>query len=236
MELAPTLYHFDINGTIIGTDSTNIGETIHDAALEGLARSMTWLLNGDSALPHHETYYEHIKKYDTEGYKNRIANLLGNHPHLKPKYDLLCDAYKKGLFESFLHFLETTIVGKPDQVVIFRTFGHDGNQVLQLLKCDNRFEHLNTIILEDLTNIPSILNAKQHQLILYQDDYETWNNANRNPLFGKVIKSIDGWNQCGFDDNRCMVAEGNIETVRIFKVNTFEAAIDKFYFINLMST
>ena len=37
-----TIYHFDINGTILGTDSTDEKAHITDAIYEGLARSI-WL-------------------------------------------------------------------------------------------------------------------------------------------------------------------------------------------------
>lgn len=232
----PTVYHFDINGTIIGTDSTNVGETIEHAAAEALARSVTWMPDGRLTQPHELSFYEQIKKTDPD-YKQRIARLIDSHLHLKEKYDDLRVAFQGGLFESFLRLLEQRVVNQTKQVVVLRTFGYDGDQVIRMLKADDRFSNIRTFIwtekLLDAERLSAMLELDRYQLVLFQDDYEKWNDANRDPLFGKVIDHMEGWQQFGFDDNPCMTMGKHADNIKLFRINTYSAATNPNYYIDL---
>lgn len=61
------VYHFDINGTVIGTDSTD-HVTVEDIASEAFSRSIN--VEGNRYKDDEMRYYDHIKS-TTKNYKQK---------------------------------------------------------------------------------------------------------------------------------------------------------------------
>lgn len=219
------VYHFDINGTIIGTDSTD-NASVQEAASESFSRSIN--LAGEICKESEISYYTHVKDSDKD-YKTKIYGFIDQFPQHKAQYDTLVEAFKSGLFKSFLKLVDTEFKSNKSLLVL-RTFGKDTESIVSLLKSYNmtfvsyKSEQLN----DELYNSCH----KQGVHIRVQDDYHKWNSNGRTAAFGKQIKSFQGIVQYAFDDNFCMNCG---DDVKFHHVNTLLAALDENYYSNVVA-
>jgi predicted transcriptional regulator len=245
-----TIFHFDINGTIIGVDATD-NHSIEEAVLESVCRSIPY--NGD-------TYYNHLKKSFTD-YKKHVKNVLSVYPEHFETCKKLCIVYHKYFFPSFLKVIENL---KEHDKIFLRTFGQDGQDVIDKLRklynlefcvyhCkynygEAKFYYESNGISTDPRIIYSVSNTcNKHVLII--DDYQYWNNNNREAKYGKFIPYITDMphtktadtdlnvsiqKQIAFDDNDCMWTD-NSDKVKIHKIVTIDAALDEYYYLNFIN-
>lgn len=218
------VYHFDINGTILGTDSTD-NASIEDMTCESIARSIN--LVGEIVHGDQQTYYSFVKN-NYKDYKRQVYNLLDTFPQLADKHEKLLEVFKVGLFPSFLKLVDTEFKDN-NSLLVLRTFGKDRGFVVTLLESKG----LKFVSYESDELCPNIYN-KCHEEgihIMVTDDYKKWNNGGRSVEFGKEVRSYDGFEQYAFDDNLCMFCG---DGVKFYHVNTLEAALDENYYINLL--
>jgi hypothetical protein len=182
------IYHFDINGTIMGADSTD-DASIEDMASEAFSRSIN--TEGEIYKPGEVTYYSHIKsKYND--YKRKIYEFPNEFPQHKITYDRLVTVFKSGLFESFLKLVNRQFKNNKS-LLLLRTFGKDRDFVATMLKqygmdfVSYKSEELNDILYRECHD--------KGVHIMVQDDYHKWNNNGRKVEFGKEIKYIEGFTQ-----------------------------------------
>lgn len=217
------VYHFDINGTIIGTDSTD-NVSIEEMASEALSRSIS--LDGEIS-GEELTYYLHIKQ-TTKDYKSKIYNCVDEFPQHKDRYNQLVKVFKQGLFESFLKLVDREFKNNKSLLVL-RTFGKDRDFVASMLKDRNM-----TFVSYKSGELNDKLYRDCHEKgvhIMVQDDYKRWNDNGRAVEFGKEIKHFEGIIQYGFDDNPCMNCESG---VGFYRVNTLRAALEEDYYIKML--
>ena len=218
------VYHFDINGTILGTDSTD-NVPVESIASEAFARSIN--LVGEVYEAGEQTYYSHIKHTNKE-YKKVIYNFINDFPQHQDKYTKLVNVFQNGLFPSFLKLVNLEFKNNQSLLVL-RTFGKDREWVARLLET----RQLQFVVhISDELNLQlykECLNKGVH--IMVQDDYHRWNSNGKKVEFGKDIKYIDGITQYGFDDNVCMNCDVG---VKFHHVNTLQAALDEHYYVNLV--
>ena len=122
------VYHFDINGTILGTDSTD-NASIEETASEAFARSIN--IDGEIRKPGETTYYSLIKSTFIN-YKIKVYNFVNYFPQQKDKYNELVEAFKQGLFKSFLKIVDREF-STNESLLVLRTFGKDREFVASLL-------------------------------------------------------------------------------------------------------
>jgi hypothetical protein len=235
------ILHFDINGTIIGTDSTD-SHSIESAVCESLCRSIRF---------NNDTYYNHLKSnyYD---YKKRVNNVLSCYPEYIETVKKLCVIYQGYFFPSFIKVIQSL---KPTDKVMLRTFGQDGSDVISKLDklYTMKFETFHCRYSNDKPEfyyegegLPVTLkqiyqNVKDHVLII--DDYGNWDRNNRKAESGKFIEHIDDVEQIAFDDNNCMFTDITNNTdntddsnnIKIYKIVTVDAALDDQYYLNLIN-
>jgi hypothetical protein len=124
-------FHFDINGTIIGTDSTDKA-TLDEAVCECICRN--------TCYTGYESYYAYLKETFPASYKDKCYQLEGQ-DELRSQ---LKSVFQKGLFDSFLAVLKLY----PDDEFVLRTFGHDGPMVLNCLSSEDRQKSI-TLVQDD---------------------------------------------------------------------------------------
>ena len=218
------VYHFDINGTILGTDSTD-NASIEETACEAFSRSIT--KNGEICQSGEKTYYSHIKESCID-YKRKIYNFPNDFPEHRGKYNELVLALRRGLFKSFLKIVEREFSNNKSLLVL-RTFGKDREFVASMLHAYNMnfvvhtSEELNDSLYRDCHS--------RNLHIMVTDDYNRWNDNGRKVEFGKHIKYFEGMEHFAFDDNLCMYCD---EGVKFYHVNTLRAALEDDYYINLL--
>ena len=240
--------HFDINDTITAFDKTD--EISHKEKCNIIvARSVygkviddEWVMNDDIYDEHESiTFYDYIKGKDKD-YKNTTSHFTENNTYGKQLYQvikpMLDKMNKSFLFESF-----TNLVEKLDDNVkiIFRTFGNDGDKVLENFKHKDVLSGYfdvdklclnNGVILHGLQEINEfILLNKSHLFI--QEDYHYWNNHGKDKLYGKQLMGSANFTQLFFDDNPCVHVVDNTNATFI-KINTLQAMMDKDYYVNLI--
>ena len=219
------VYHFDINGTILGTDSTD-NASIEETACEAFSRSVSE--NGEVYRPGEKTYYSYIKESVVD-YKHKIYNFPNDFPDHRAKYNELVSALRQGLFKSFLKLVEREFSNNKSLLVL-RTFGKDRAFVASMLNAYNMdfvahtSEELNDSLYRDCHS------RRVH--IMVTDDYGRWNDNGRKVEFGKHIKYFEGMEHFAFDDNLCMYCD---KGVRFYHVNTLRAALEDDYYINLLA-
>lgn len=220
-------FHFDINNTIIGTDSTDGDVTIEQSASEALSRSV--LVNGFIAHQEQSTFYDYYKSKIPD-YKRMIYDITSTFPKLVPLHQQLVGALRNGLFPSFVHFAQT-YASEPGNVIVLRTFGNDIPHVLDLLS-KSPLSHLVFEKVYTVVTPRRIMDAADRGVHLYfTDDYEYWNKNGRQREYGKQIIGHPHIQQFGFDDNLCMFGD---TSVQIDKVNTYLAATQINYFTNFI--
>lgn len=218
------VYHFDINGTILGTDSTD-NASIEDTASEAFSRSIN--INGDIYQKGEQTYYSHVKK-TTKDYKSKIYGFVDDFPHHSDKHNELVTAFKRGLFKSFLKLVEREFCNNQSLLVL-RTFGKDREFVASMLE-----NHGLKFVVHEAEELNAELYRDCHTRgihIMVTDSYRRWNDNGRNVEFGKPVKYFHGLKQYAFDDNPCMYCE---EGVKFYHVNSLRAALEDDYYTNLL--
>jgi len=240
------IFHFDINGTIIGTDSTDNAH-LHQAVAEIIARSIK--------DKEEYSYYDKIKKQHPKDYKTICYNVVSDFDKYDP-HDFIDNLpnniitftqlatklekiFSDGIFPSFKKFLNSN----PNHAIVFRTFGFDGPEVIKQLP-NLSFTHLytkwdeNKCLFLELNNdeidiTKKIFSLSPTQGLCIRDDHRKWNKHNRAAEYGKLIVSDSRLKQYGVDDNPCMYS--NDTDVKIFRINTVLAALDEDYYINLFN-
>lgn len=226
-------FHFDINGTIIGIDSTDKDASIEDAALEAICRATSTLPN--------QSFYEELKAKGGD-YKSRMNTVFDKYPERRLAYEKLVVAYRANiLFPSFQAVVKSL---GPNDRIILRTFGLDGPRVVELLdqQFGLKFQKLSWNSKEDSPSGKAFPQLVGSSHILIQDNYNHWNTNGRQANAGKMIPRSEGVIQIGFDDNPCMYAENPTSEeherqspIIIHRVVTERAALDENYYLNLIA-
>lgn len=220
------IYHFDINGTILGTDSTD-NASIEDTASEAFSRSIN--IDGEIYKEGKQTYYSHIKNSNND-YKRKIYSFVNDFPSHREKHNKLVEAFKEGLFKSFLTLVKKEF-SNNESLLILRTFGKDRELVVSMLEhygmkfVARKSEELNAELYKDCHT--------RGVHIMVTDDYHRWNTNGRKAEFGKDIKYFEGLIQYAFDDNLCMNCD---KGVKFYHVNTLQAALEDDYYVNLLES
>lgn len=243
-----TVLHFDINGTIIGTDATD-NASLKEAVAEIICRNMYhWKYLCHMHLwNYEESYYDYIKREHPDDYKKICYNVIDEfrdeNPYSYFVYlpediesfqdisNRLEQIFKLGLFESFRNIIDM-VSQSNDLRLVFRTFGLDGQDVMKQLPfnfvCLKTKWEDNTCFFMNQNEKVDLVDIVQNEHVFIQDDYSTWNKNKKDVKFGKFIPSSEGLEQIGFDDNLCMYSDD--KNVKIVKVNTVSAALDPEYY------
>lgn len=255
------ILHFDINGTITNYDSTEnpnhqqMVNMILSKNSFGKILNDQWILNEHPLIEDAEsiTYYDYLKLVNIHQYKqisflftqeNQPGQSLKDyHSQMLENKNLLC------IFPSFIKVMNNY----SDAKIIFRTFGNDGNLILDQLK--NKYGYHKEFIKGQIQRtdcgpilqletgekyfgigeINQLINLSKFNLML-KEDYKYWSLNNRNRLGGKVFIIDDNYHQLFFDDNDCVVCydiKGNLikDCEHLIKINTISAQLDENYYV-----
>jgi len=229
------IFHFDVNRTIIGTDSTD-----DISLLSTVKQCICCSIDVDGNFLTHKSgkdnYYQHLKD-NNKNYKELCESVLDTFPQYQPLVPQLIDVFSQGLFPSFRQVLTMY----PEDKIVLRTFGHDGPEVIKDLQ-PMKFVSFQAVWTGNevsfrssdgnLYEMEEVLTMDSHILIV--DNYKHWNKNGRSKEVGKIIKSLPGVIQIGFDDNDCMSTVG--DNVYFFQVNTILAAINSSLFTDIIRT
>lgn len=253
--------HFDINGTIIpndttetGTDEENANMIIAKNVYGTVSVSNNWYLRASNIYDSTNgiTYYDYLKKHYND-YKQR--SFIFTH-HGNPGQTLcmmvnpIMNAMKTFLFPSFLKVLEK----HQDVTIVFRTFGLDADEVIHYLRTNEKTSGMfssvikgkftypggeTRLTLEDGTVIVGmdkvnelIKSAPKGQHFAFIENYNHWNDHNRDKKYGKLLLGDKDMLQIFFDDNPCVNMSG--ENVRFIWVNTLNVLFDDDYYMKLI--
>ena len=253
--MSKLVLHFDINGTITPVDTTEPGTKPENAnmviakSVYGTVINNRWVINEDIYNDTNSiTYYDYLKRVSKDNYKKisfTFTHTGEPGEQLNWMVKQLVDSMDKFLFESFLNVLEDF----PDALIVFRTFGLDADEVIEYLRTNDKTTHkFKTIIkgtfintsseyvlsLEndelyvDMTNINNLFKTSKYHLAL-KENYNYWNNNNRNKINGKQLLGDNDMIQIFFDDNDCVNVIDDTNTHNI-KINTLHAMIDNKYY------
>jgi len=212
----------DINGTMIGTDSTDT-HSLSDAVIEYMARNI---------IKSGKNIYDKFKE-EGKDYKKKSADYVNSltDPMYITMKEQLTKEFSKGIFQSVIKLLSDT----KDYQLILRTFGLDGQDVINQLQTyfpSMTFIHLKSVWIDDVNyfqcNGQTISTDNLTGHLIIQDDYNYWNEHERKATCGKLL--FGEGKIYGFDDNDCMHGDG-----KIFKVNTIDCALKPNYFMDLIS-
>lgn len=255
----PLILYFDINGTITIYDSLELSENTRQHANLVLSKSTfgqvingTWSINENQSTI---SYYNYLKSYHPKDIVN-LSNIFTEIGQPGTSLKNVCDQVvnivsTNGLiFPSFIKVLDKYPMAK----LIFRTFGPDGDLIINELKHKYGFknepikgiiEHSNNQIIlringseyTGLSAINDFLIQSENQFMLIRDDYYYWKNHNRNANYGKPFVINPTHDQLFFDDNDCVVAydsNGQMMTnsSHFIKINSIKAQLDVEYFVN----
>ena len=250
-----TVCHFDINGTIMlfdGTDDIKSSEAVSEIMTKNIygnvADANQFFLTGRDRISGTTSYYNYLKKHHPLNYKELARKLLETYPQFQDMHESLVAIYESGLNPSFIKFV-THMQSNPSIKIVFRTFGVDRDFVIDQLQklfpdAGYQFIKLYTkwigsecrFIMENGSDInlnELISSLPPHVHVFVKDDYLPWLQTGRSVEFGKVIHSMDGFVQYGFDDNPCMSAIGeNPSSVSVHWIDSIDAGLDENYFLN----
>jgi hypothetical protein len=271
--------HMDLNKTIIATDGAAKLDT-DDVLIYALAcyTNDLWYPNIKEPI----SYVEYVKFYllpnpqkDPNIKKKQYQKIKGFLRELElsdhPKYPHLNHLFEKAkkklksldsfIFPSFFKLLRHLQEKKISHTLFFRTFGNDGDKVIEeivaktgliITSTKDRFQEGELIPVHGTEDLYSYIQRPGHRLV--QDDWKWWFSHGEKAQFGKpfiVDESNPERLSIFFDDHavplltfpeKNIVAplspEGNfldihdlIEKGFIVPVNTIEAIIDDHYFI-----
>lgn len=234
------LYSFDINDTITAFDSTDTSD---------LDARVNEIISRSTEYKGYYSYYEYIKNKYPKDYKSICSKCTEEYQdleHLRDKYWKIREQIQCVLFPSFLKFLD-----RVDKVIL-RTFGSDGNLVIQeIQKYSSKFNNfivgkmghngneeyleIEGKIIKDIENITEYLYNTENS-VLIQEDYRYWNSHKRRKEAGKLLYPSN-FDQLFFDDNECVDIIKNDDSKSITKyirVNTAQAILDDDYYINFL--
>ena len=244
--------HFDINGTIIPSDSTEVG-TIEENANMVISKSVygkihdSWILNDDYRDQTDSiSYYDYLKLVKEKLYKKKSFTFTEkNNPgeSLQLMVKPVIEAMDSFFFKSFLKVLEAY----PNAKIIFRTFGLDGDEVVQRLKIIDP-ERFNDVAIGKFSyddGIPVLVGSDKkyrgmeeiNQLIksstnlLFIENYEHWNSHDRAVEYGKQLLGDADMLQIFFDDNTCVNILDHLNAY-YQQVNTLDALFNEFYLVD----
>lgn len=243
MSMKPLVLHFDINGTITAIDTTEPG-TKEECANMVIAKSVygkiqdnKWILDKTGI-----SYYDHLKGI-TKDYKKKSFTFTNkNEPgetlnYLVPK---LIESMDTFLFQSFLNVLE-----KYDCIIILRTFGNDIDESIKGLSKNfikGEFSYINEerplITLENGQKISEIHNLNKYILdtksnLALKEDYNFWNNNDRDKRYGKQLLGNESMIQIFFDDNDCVNVLDDLNC-HFVQINTLEALTNDNYYTDII--
>lgn len=230
-----TIYHMDINGTIIGTDSTDERATLTNAVMESISRSIDIhgnILTSDKLNAKEKSYYHWLKQNNKYGYKLDAYNVLNVFPQYQQYQSELEKIFSNGLFPSFVKLLKNRILVTDNNVLVFRTFGKDRHYIMDLINSITPMTFI-TCTADDLSLKLYQQCIENNTHIFIQDSFTHWNRNGKSITHGKLITEYPGTIQFGFDDNDCMYGVGN--NITIFKVNTLEASLNQDYYLSLIN-
>lgn len=247
--------HFDINGTITPVDTTEPGNNIENANMV-IAKSVfgkvindKWILNEDLYDETNSmTYYDYLKSIDMQHYKKRsftFTNVGKPGERLHYMISILQKSMHEFLFDSFLKVFDKY----PDALIVFRTFGLDADEVIEYLRTNNKTSHKfksiikgqfsydddvvltleNDEIVVGMDNINNLIKKSPSHLAL-KENYNYWNNNNRNKINGKQLLGDNEMVQIFFDDNDCVNIIDS-KNCHFIKINTLHALLDNNYFV-----
>lgn len=248
----PLYLHFDINYTCVPFDTTSklkYEETTNELISKHTYGKLVfdqWVINKD---PYDEidsiSYYEYCKKTNTKEKSYKFTEEKEPGHIFRHVYDEIVDKKFFYVFQSFLEVLK----GYEDAKLIFRTFGPDGDLVINMLqnrygvkkqftKCylhyiEGRWEmQVGREVMHNFDEINDfIVNCPTDLLII--DDYQYWDSHERKPEYGKQICGMLMNVQLNFDDNDCVNLMRTMNC-RKFKINSIRAATEKDYFTGLI--
>lgn len=234
--------HFDINGTITAVDSTEPGNDEQNANMmlskcyKGVERDGLWYLDENLGTI---TYYDWLRLKYTDYKKRSFVFTHKGQPghscaHKVPIVVEQCGYNSNSnliLFNSFYRFLDAY----PNAIITLRTFGHDTDDVLATLRDHPHFnqvikvqgKELDIGLIEDL-----LLISKSNILLCFQENFDTWNNNERDKKFGKIMKGHQDLKQIFFDDNDCVHADAHPNNM-VIKVDSLQAMTNPDYFIKI---
>lgn len=242
--------NIDANGTFMGSDATNPGETPKSAAMETVCRGTVVTCEGNK-----KTLYDRVKSCGGPDFKSKLSDALDLFPERKPIFEKLIEVYSRPepLFDSFLALLDAAATN-PELKIVVRTFGKDGplikerialrhpQMIFHDLVCSRKpsgrpfFQTVKLGIEIDLSELISQSSHNEHFFV--QDDYAYWNAHGRSDEAGKYVPGARLTHEIkvvhvGLDDNPCMYSFGE-EPATIHRVVTEDAALDPSYFLNLL--
>lgn len=244
--------HFDINGTIIGFDSTETGTPNQNANLilakniYGQVVENKWILNQDIYNEIDSiTYYNYLKTLKIPNAKQKAYEFTNdNEPGVLLRNLLeIIETKEENIFDSFNKVLELY----PEAIIVLRSFGRDIESTVNKIKKTNPIygkiihEEETKVILDK--NIPytfnefnDLLKVTSNQIFAIQEDYNHWNNNNRDKKHGKLMMAHEDMLQIFFDDNEWVNIINNkiINKSHYIKVNTIRALIEPNYFADLI--
>ena len=270
------ILHCDLNGTVMGADSTEPGDVTENANMllsksyHGKVWNDRWILNCENeyydSSNDNISYYDYLKQTDKDHYKKRSFSFTHTGmpgESLAPHVHVIAKGFASLLFPSFVKLVRQH--NDDDNVtVVFRTFGIDGEDVLNCLYKQHGFDKFSpdnvvrgtfkhsgdstslelsvdnsTVTLSDFKpeQLTELVEQYAPRHFLIREDYDYWNNNRRDAKYGKVMCGDDRTIQIFFDDNDCVYTT-NPETrfAHFVKVNSLFALQDEDFFINIVST
>lgn len=272
MLFSRTVIHMDINRTIIATDTTQ-KYTLSDFASLCLAKETEYTWDN---IQEPINYYLHVYKNllpgsrsDKELRKQRrdmIHSFMGNalissaYPYkleLLARYRSLLKALKSDakVFTSFYTLLDQL---PEDACIVFRTFGQDGEIVLEELGLQHtpRFSRKGELLFREGNEVSYeefFKTIDSERFVFLQDDFFYWNAHKEAARYGKPLPFRSNDTTIFFDDNvedsdttnivyPFTYPEGEplkisdlVKAGRIVRVNTVEAILTPQYFVETLA-
>ena len=242
IELKMLVLHFDINDTITAFDKTDdLSPEIKCNII--IARSVfghmvdnCWIMSTDPYDESGITYYDYIKQ-SNKNYKEITGSFTKNEGY---KFHYLIEKMVNSMTTDFLFPSFIKVCSQyPNAKIVFRTFGSDGEKVLQEFSKEpvtKGFFIVNKLVLdngtcfEGLSKINDFLKSTPNPLFI-QEDYHHWNYNGKSSQYGKQLLGATDFTQVFFDDNPCVNVIDNINAYFV-KINTLRAMLESDYFLN----
>ncbi len=250
------IFHIDINNTITMCDITagyafNTEDKIEDNKKISyiINEIMTKCIYINKTENEKERMFDKIKR-ENKNFKEVIEKIheteYKDDKEFQEDRKKMLLSTKNKIFESFLYFLDN----HPNERIIFRTFGKDGEHVIEeLIKMGyERFKNtkfgkmrsklvdgkrVDKLIIEDKEYDPFEYISNNECSLLIKDHYPFWNDNDKKKEFGKILKSLG--NKCYFlDDLDCVHYDKEDKNCNVPRINTVHAATRKNYFMDLL--
>jgi hypothetical protein len=258
--------HFDVNGTILRLDSTS-GHADEAAADSEIFSKLTfgtaaaadpaapWTADARDPLRARKgtiSYYNHLRATVPPADVKRLAAAFVQSDAGVPVRAMYDNMRAHSATELFTSFCLTT-QAFPEAVVVFRTFGSDGDALVGLLASTGlclsthsclRFaaDPARGVMRCDATGrefAPSAFNnylaTLKGRFVLIQEDYGYWAGKGKDPACGKLLRGCPTLYQIGFDDlgRACWHVTG-AKHASLVQANTYLACTDPAYYLRLI--